>query len=39
MRSFNEPRLPWTNSSEILTQGTSLLSLTAIREELHPGER
>ena len=24
MSSFNEPRLPWTNSSEILTQGTSL---------------
>ena len=30
MRSFNELRLPWTNSSEILTQGTSLSSLTAI---------
>ena len=25
--------------SKILTQGTSLLSLTGIGEELHPGER
>ena len=39
MRSFNEPRLLWTNSAEIFTQGTSLSSLTAIGEELHPGER
>ena len=39
MHSFNEPRLPWMNLSKILTQGTSLLSLTGIGEELHPVER
>ena len=38
MHSFNEPRPPWTNLSKILTQGMSLLSLTGIGEELHPGE-
>ena len=35
--SFNEPRLPWTNSAEILTQGTFPPSLTAIGEEIAPG--
>ena len=38
-RSFNKLRLPWTNSTEILSPGTSLPSLTAIGEELHLGER
>ena len=37
--SFNELRLPWTNSSEILPPGMSLPSLTTIGEDLHPGER
>ena len=37
--SFNEPHLPWTNLAGILTQGTSLPSLTKIEEDLHPGER
>ena len=36
--SFNEPCLPWMNSDEILTQGTTPPSLTAIGEELHQGE-
>ena len=36
--NFNESRLPWTNSVDILTQGTSPPSLATIAEELHTGE-
>ena len=36
--SFNELCLPWTNSADILAQGTSLSSFIMIQEELHQGE-
>ena len=34
--SFNETRLPWMNSAEILTYGTSLPILAKIGEQLNP---
>ena len=36
---LKEPCLPWTNPTQILPQGMSLPSLTAMRAELHPGEQ